>query len=337
MITQSDLDKYDARGMYKIYDEWPNIAKKSYESESEYDRVTEIDHVIFAGMGGSGALGDVFSSILSKINIHVSVVKGYLLPKTTDEKTLVVATSISGNTIETLTVLNSALKMNCKIIAFSSGGKMENFCKKNNVEYRKPVFHHSPRASFTGYLYSMLKALSDVLPIEENEVNESIDFLKKTHAKVSTQNLTETNESLNLARWINGIPLIYYPGGLQAAAIRFKNSLQENAKMHAAIEDVVEACHNGIVAWEQRSNVKPILIEGTEDHIKTKERWEIIKKYFKENKIEYREIHSISGNILSKLICLIYLLDYSTIYLAVQSKIDPSPVNSIDYIKKKLN
>src|SRR3989338_2514569 len=306
MITQSDLDKYDARGMYKIYDEWPNIAKKSYESESEYDRVTEIDHVIFAGMGGSGALGDVFSSILSKINIHVSVVKGYLLPKTTDEKTLVVATSISGNTIETLTVLNSALKMNCKIIAFSSGGKMENFCKKNNVEYRKPVFHHSPRASFTGYLYSMLKALSDVLPIEENEVNESIDFLKKTHAKVSTQNLTETNESLNLARWINGIPLIYYPGGLQAAAIRFKNSLQENAKMHAAIEDVVEACHNGIVAWEQRSNVKPILIEGTEDHIKTKERWEIIKKYFKENKIEYREIHSISGNILSKLICLIY-------------------------------
>ena len=127
MITQSDLDKYDARGMYKIYDEWPNIAKKSYESESEYDRVTEIDHVIFAGMGGSGALGDVFSSILSKINIHVSVVKGYLLPKTTDEKTLVVATSISGNTIETLTVLNSALKMNCKIIAFSSGGKMENF------------------------------------------------------------------------------------------------------------------------------------------------------------------------------------------------------------------
>ena len=310
MITQSDLDKYDARGMYKIYDEWPNIAKKSYESESEYDRVTEIDHVIFAGMGGSGALGDVFSSILSKINIHVSVVKGYLLPKTTDEKTLVVATSISGNTIETLTVLNSALKMNCKIIAFSSGGKMENFCKKNNVEYRKPVFHHSPRASFTGYLYSMLKALSDVLHIEENEVNESIDFLKKTHAKVSTQNLTETNESLNLARWINGIPLIYYPGGLQAAAIRFKNSLQENAKMHAAIEDVVEACHNGIVAWEQRSNVKPILIEGTEDHIKTKERWEIIKKYFKENKIEYREIHSISGNILSKLICLIYLLDY---------------------------
>src|SRR3989344_6324853 len=337
MITQSDLDKYDARGMYKIYDEWPNIAKKSYESESEYDRVTEIDHVIFAGMGGSGALGDVFSSILSKINIHVSVVKGYLLPKTTDEKTLVVATSVLGNTTETLTVLNSAVKMNCKIIAFSSGGKMEEFCKKNKVEYRKLVFYHSPRASFAGYLYSMLKILDDILTVKEIDVHESINSLNKMHTMISTQNLSETNESLNIAKWINGIPLIYYPCGLQAAAIRFKNSLQENAKMHALTEDIVEACHNGIVAWEKRSNVKPILIQGTDDYIKTKERWKILKEYFKENEIEYREIYSVGRNILSKLICLIYLFDYSSIYLAVQREIDPSPVNSIDYIKKKLN
>ena len=337
MIDLTTLLKYDSQKMFEVYDSWPKISTNSYKSDLKPIEFSGIDHIVFAGMGGSGALGDTFASILSKTNLHVSVVKGYLLPKTTDEKTLVVATSVLGNTTETLTVLNSAVKMNCKIVAFSSGGKMEEFCKKNKVEYRKLAFYHSPRASFAGYLYSMLKILNDILTVEEIDVHESIDSLNKMHTMVSTQNISETNESLNIAKWINGIPLIYYPWGLQAAAIRFKNSLQENAKMHALTEDVVEACHNGIVAWEKSSNVKPILIEGTDDYIKTKERWKILKEYFKENEIEYREIHSVGRSILSKLICLIYLLDYSSIYLAVQRKIDPSPVNSIDYIKKKLN
>ena len=70
--------------------------------------------------------------------------------------------------------------------------------------------------------------------------------------------------------------------------------------------------------------------------MKTKERWEIIKEYFKSKNIEYEEVYSVNGNIISKLVCLIYLLDYTSIYLAILSKIDPSPVNAIDFIKKKL-
>ena len=140
----------------------------------------------------------------------------------------------------------------------------------------------------------------------------------------------------SLAKWISDIPLIYYPWGLQAAAVRFKNSLQENSKLHAMTEDVIETCHNGVVSWEKPSIVKPILLEGVDDYIKTKERWKILKEYFKINDIEYREILSVKGSILSKLINLIYLLDYSTIYRAVLSKTDPSPVKSIDFIKSKL-
>jgi len=123
---------------------------------------------------------------------------------------------------------------------------------------------------------------------------------------------------------------------LQATAIRFKNSLQENAKSHAIAEDVIEACHNGIVSWEKPSDVKPILIEGADDYFKTKERWKILKEYFETNKIDYREVFSVKGNILSKLINLIYLLDYSTIYLAVKLGIDPSPISSIDFMEKRL-
>ena len=110
----------------------------------------------------------------------------------------------------------------------------------------------------------------------------------------------------------------------------------ENAKIHAMAEDVIEACHNGIVSWEKSSNVKPVLLEGEDDYIKTKERWRILKEYLESNEIDYRQITSVKGSILSKLINLIYMLDYSSIYLAIKSGVDPSPLRSIDYVKERL-
>jgi len=100
-------------------------------------------------------------------------------------------------------------------------------------------------------------------------VEEAISSLEITRNNIFSNNLTEDNISLKLADWIKGIPLIYYPWGLQSAAIRFKNSLQENSKIHVITEDVIESCHNGIVAWKKNSNVQPILIRGNDDHIKT--------------------------------------------------------------------
>jgi glucose/mannose-6-phosphate isomerase len=332
----STLEKYDLKKMYKIYDNWPKIAEESFESKLDIVDFKDIDHIVFAGMGGSGTLGDIFSSILSKTNIHVSIVKGYLLPKTVDKNSLVVFTSVSGNTVETLSVLKNAEKMECKTISFSSGGLLEKFCKENNLEFRKIEKNHSPRASFVSYLYSMLRVLQNIIPISKNEIENSIKELKILNEKISSNNLTSENPALKLAEKISGIPLIYYPWGLQAAAIRFKNSLQENAKIHAIVEDVVEASHNGVVAWEKKSEIFPMLLQGHDDYIKTKERWNVLKTYFDNNEITYQEISSINGNILSKLIHLVYLLDYTSIYKAVLSNTDPTPVKSIDFIKSKL-
>lgn len=322
--------------MYKVYDRWADIALDSYNLEDKPTEFVNLNHIVFCGMGGSGAIGDMFSSILSKTNIHVSIVKGYLIPNTIDENTLVIATSISGNTVETLTALDSARGKKCKIIAISSGGKMEEYCKKYGINFRKVTQNHSPRASFSGFLYFLIRILEDILPITSEEINESIKELQNTKNIISSLNLTDSNPSLELAKWITGIPLIYYPAGLNAAAIRFKNSLQENSKMHVMTEDIIEACHNGIVSWEKPSNVQPILLRGTDDYEKTKERWEIVKNYFDEKNIDYKEIISVEGSILSKLINLIYLLDYTSIYHSVLSKIDPSPINSIDFIKEKI-
>jgi glucose/mannose-6-phosphate isomerase len=330
------LEKYDSQKMYKVYDEWPEIARKSFESVQKTVNFKNIDHIVFVGMGGSGGIGDLFSSILSKTDIHVSLVKGYLLPNTVDQNTLVVVTSVSGNTDETLTVLESTKKIKCNVIAFSSGGKMEQFCNENQIIFRKISLFHSPRASLINFTYTILKILNSILPIDKKDIMKSIDELKIIKEQIDSNNLSDTNPAINLAKWISGIPTIYYPHGLQSAATRFKSSLQENAKTHVIIEDVIETCHNGIVSWERPSNVQPILLQGYDDYIKTKERFKIIKEFFVENNIDYKEINSISGNILTKTICLMYILDYTSIYKAILLKIDPTPVKSIDYIKKKI-
>lgn len=213
---------------------------------------------------------------------------------------------------------------------------MAEYCKKHRIHFENIPQIHSPRASFVSYLYSMLKVLTPVIKINNNDINESLSFLEKTSKNISSNNLSQSNISLSLAEWITGIPMIYYPWGLQAAAIRFKNSLQENSKLHAMAEDVVESCHNGIVSWEKNSIVQPILIEGTDDYEKTKEIWKIIKDFFTINQIDYREIYTVKGSILCKLICLIYILDMCTIYNAVISKIDPSPIKGINFVKENL-
>ena len=336
LITKLDIENIDKKEMYKIYDKWSEIAKNTYEENWKSLKYENIDDIVFAGMGGSGSIGDIFSAILSQTKLHVTIVKGYALPKTVDKNSLVVITSVSGNTAEALSILDQAKSSDCNLIAVSSGGKIEQICNENKIEYRKIKKYNSPRASLVSFIFSMLKILKFIIPIKEEDIIESLENLKQLQNKISSNNLTDSNKALSLAKEISGIPLIYYPWGLQAAGIRFKNSLQENAKMHAMVEDVVEASHNGIVAWENESQVFPILLQGDKDNIKTKERWKVLKIYFNNSKIEYKEIFSIKGNILAKLMHLIYLLDYTSIYKAVISKIDPTPVKSIDFIKSRL-
>jgi len=331
-----ELELIDSKHMFKAYDNWPKIARESFEEKFTKVDVKNIDHIVFVGMGGSGSIGDAISAILSKKDIHVSNVKGYLLPKTVDSNSLVIATSVSGNTDETLEVIKTVKETGAKAIGFSSGGLMEKYCQNNNIFFQKISMIHSPRASFTKFIYSILNVLDSILPLERKDVLESIESLEKLKKSIFSGNLTKENKSLQLAEFTRNIVAIYYPAGLQASAIRYKNCLQENAKIHAMTEDIIESCHNGIVSWERKTDVNPIIIQGIDDHKKTLERWRVLEDFFKMNKIEYMKIQSIEGNILSKIINLNYLLDYSSIYTAILNKIDPSPVKSIEYVKNRL-
>jgi len=330
------VEEVDSQGIHKVYENWPEIAKKAFNDKIKPLTLENIDHIVLAGMGGSGTICDILKSILSQTPIHVDIVKGYHLPRTVNSNSLVVLNSVSGDTQETLSVLEESFKKGCKTISFSSGGKIKEFCEQNKLEYRYVEKIHSPRASLPVFLYSLLNVLSSIIPIDKKNIIESIEKLEQIKHIISSQNLSENNPALQMATWISGIPMIYYPHGLESVAIRFKNSLQENAKFHAAIENIIEACHNNIVAWEKNSSMIPILIKGYDDHPKTKERWSIIEEFFHKNEIDYNQIESMQGNILTKLITLIYIIDYASIYLAINNGIDPTPISPIDFVKSKL-
>ena len=341
VLDKKRLYAIDKKKIYSIYDQWPKIAEEAYKLNPKSPPITHndtINHIVFAGMGGSGAVGDVFAAILSKTPMHVTVTKGYELPRTVDKNTMVVATSVSGNTQETQTVLEAASRTVAKTVAFSSGGKIAEFCKRKNIKHTYIEQIHSPRASFVSMMFTMLRAFEDILPLHREDVTEAIKRLEKMHKKISSSNFDDIgNSAQSLAFLIESIPLIYYPFGLQAAATRFKNSLQENAKKHAMTEDVVEACHNGIVAWERISFVTPVIIRGSDDHPKTKERWDILCDYFDKRGIWYETMYAEAGGILAKLMGLIYYGDYTSIYRAIYDGVDPSPIRSIRYVKSKLH
>ena len=184
-----DLERIDKKCMFRAYDKWPEIARESFEKRFENIVIDDIDHIVFAGMGGSGSIGDTISAILSKKDIHITNVKGYLLPKTVDSKTLVVGTSVSGNTSEVLSVLQEAKKRSTKIVGFSSGGDMESFCQKNDIFFQKISMIHSPRASYTNFLYSILNILEPILPITKKDIHESISALEKTRNEIFSENI----------------------------------------------------------------------------------------------------------------------------------------------------
>lgn len=334
-ISQSQLAKYDAQDMCSVYDMWPEIAQEAYNAgrDAKIVDTTGINHIVFAGMGGSGALGDYYAALLSNHNTHVTVVKGYRLPKTVDDNTLVVCNSVSGNTSETLTILKKSLRQPCRRIALSAGGKMREFCTQNDIPHYTVDMFHTPRASFVAYAYALLGILK--IGTTAHDIDESISIMQEKRSQIQSTNLTTENPALNLAAKLTKIPLIYYPWGLQAAAVRFKNSLHENAKMHAMIEDVIEAGHNGIMSWEMPADVQPVFIQGADDNRKTKERWKIFEDYFSEKKIPCIVINSSGRHIMTKLVNLIYLLDYSTIYLAAIRGVNPTSTDSIKYIKER--
>ncbi|MGQ9468286.1 MAG: bifunctional phosphoglucose/phosphomannose isomerase [Nitrososphaerales archaeon] len=342
MLSSSEVKKIDKSGLYKVYEDWPIHCKKAYKIKVDAPDTSNVEKIVYAGMGGSATPGDILQDWLKdSTDIPFYVIKDYHLPKFAGKDTFVLAVSCSGNTEETLSIVHESLKAGCKVATISSGGLLEEMSLKNNVPHNRIAFTLLSRASFPYMFYVSANILASCGFIRglEDQIHNSIRVAEDVSKYVSTEASIEENLSKKIAIWLyDSLPLIYGSNLNRAVVIRFKNSLNENAKMHAIIDVMPELCHNEIVAWEgiKDKPLKPLFLRYGEEPPEVKARFEIFKELIRDAGFEILEAWSWGEDQLSKIISLLYILDFTSIYLAVLRGLDPAPTLNIEKMKKRL-
>jgi glucose/mannose-6-phosphate isomerase len=326
--------------LYKIYQNWPRhfISAQSFTSKLDRDP-SYYDMVVFSGMGGSGTVCDILNDLLERFGTIPSIsLKGKIVPSFIGKRTLVIISSISGNTMECILSLNQAIKKNAEVICISSGGELKEISIKYGLRHIKiPEASHS-RASFPYLLLPGLGLINEFLtrPMLDN-IKFLSDELEGIYKKVSLDVPFESNIAMQMANFLNNsLVFCLTSPSLISVGTRFKNSLNENSKVHCISESILEASHNEIVpfTYESRKIYRKVLLLSWKHEIDAvNERFNKIRSLLKDLNHPIFEVNSPQQNILHSLVCSVYLLDITTIYLAALRKIDPSPTPAIDILK----
>ncbi len=344
-----EISKIDKSNMIESVQEFPEQIEQSEKivEQSNLDSIYKVDNIVVTGMGGSAISGDIIQAFFrDKTEIPVYVNRQYDLPKWVHKDTLVLAQSYSGNTEETLSSFKHAYQKRCKIIGISSGGKLEEYCKKRNVNHIKIPTGYQPRAA-TGYmLFIALNVLKNtgILRIDiDKEIDETIRESKQVRDNNNKDIPSEKNFCKKTAERINGnIPQVYAFKQYSPIAKRWCTQFNENSKIICRYDEVSESNHNDIVGWsmspEFTKNFSCILFRDKEEEsIYMEKRFEFMKKLFKTNAKDMIEINIEGKKTLSKMIKTMYIGDFISCYLAILRKIDPTPVNIISELKDELS
>jgi len=342
------ISKIDKSNMLKSIEDFPEQIKKSYEivESSTLKSIYKVDNVIFSGMGGSAISGDILQAFFrDKLDIPIYVNRQYELPKWSHKDTLVLIQSYSGNTEETLSSFKHAYQKRCKIIGISSGGKLEEFCKKRDIDHIKIPSGYQPRAA-TGYmLFSALLALkkTGILRMDiDKDIQETIAVAENFRDKNKKDVPTEKNLSKQISKKIyQKIPQIYGWKEYTPIAKRWCTQFNENSKIICRYDEVSESNHNDIVGWSLDSDVTKKFIcilfrEKNEESIYLSTRLDFMKKLFETNAADTVEINIDGKKRLAKMIYTMYLGDFVSFYLAILRNIDPTPVSIISELKEEL-
>ncbi len=318
----------DNSNMLKIIEDFPQQCKTALSLTKGMTISGKVDKIIVAGMGGSAVSGDLLKIFMHDSKIPVFVVRDYKVPNFVDENTLLFAVSYSGNTEETLSAFEDAQKKKAKIIAVTSGGQLATMAKKT-VKIPAGL---QPRAAL-GYLFlPVLGVLVNSGIVKENssDVNEMLDILSKTN------DFKTFGEKL--AKQIgNKTPLVYASESIGAVAYRWKTQLNENSKTAAFTHVFSEMNHNEIVGYQTMGKEKfiSIFIRDNFDNDTIKKRMDITKEIISQ-RVDVAEAYTKGNSLLSRLFSGIYYGDFVSYYLAIQNKIDPTPVTVIENLKKRL-
>jgi glucose/mannose-6-phosphate isomerase len=350
-MMASDIERItsvDKANMLDGLARFPDQIKEALAIAEQTQRFNflKIDNVVVAGMGASAISGDIMASLFrDKLDVPLVVNREYDLPKWVNKDTLIICISYSGNTDETLSSFKLASQKKCKIICISTGGKLQDLAEKREVPFVKIPAGIQPRAATAYLLFPsviFLKKIGLLKATIDADIDETIAVTKDF---VSTNNKSvpeETNLAKQLAKKIFGtIPQIYGWGIYTPIAIRWRHQFNENSKIIARTDLVPDCNHNDIVGWSANPEISKqfscvIFRDKEEESIDIGTRLNFMRDLF----------HSTAGNVievppkgksqLAKMMYLMCLGDFTSCYLAVLRGIDPSPVDIITELKKRL-
>ena len=339
------IERVDRGGMLDVIEKFPEQVEEAIKigkdalSEIKQGTFKNIKNVIITGMGGSAIGGEMIASLFKKESrVPIIVNRGYELPSFAGKETLLIAVSYSGNTEETLSCFKEAINNECKTISISSGGKLERMAEHADFHIKIPA-GMQPRAALAYLLFPQIEILGKAGIIKKVDVSGVKKTLSAMRDRMKKDVPSAENPAKRIAMRIEGTAIIYGHGFMEAAATRWRQQLNENAKMMAFDFGVPEANHNELMAWEgiEESNglITCIFLRHENESEQIKKRFDFMKKIY-EKYADGVEIFADGGDEISRLMSVVYMGDYVSNYCALLRDIDPTPVSLIQKLKKKL-
>lgn len=340
------LDKSD---MYSKLTGFPNQVRDAYNNLSDI-RLPSLKNdkygsIVIAGMGGSAIGGDfVRALLLDESTIPLLVVRNYSLPRFVGKNSLVIAVSYSGNTEEVIAVYQEARRRGSTCVVVSSGGKLSSAARNDKVPLITVKEGYHPREAVGYLLLSIYHILGEtrLFSIRLEDIEMLSSFLEQSGSKL----VSEVSESENSAKFMAGrcfgkLPIIFCDGGVyEVAAKRLKNQLAENSKVLSFVSVLPESNHNEIVGFEKLTipgeKLIAIMIYDELSHPRIKAGMKAVSRILGDRGIEIMEIKPAGTSCLERIFSLIQRADFSSFYLAILNDQDPSPIKSIDDLKREL-
>ncbi len=305
---------------------------------------TGVDKVVILGMGGSAIGGNLVSGLAaSEARLPILVHRDYNLPAFVDERTLVIASSYSGNTEEILSSFEQSLKTKAKKLAITTGGKLKAMAEAARVPVFSFAYKAQPRAAPGYSILPILGFLQKLgfLSDKSTDVSETIQVLHETIQKINEQVPTPDNPAKQLARYLYGhLPVIYGADFITEVAHRWKTQLNENSKAWAFHEVFPELNHNAVVGYQfprkLASRIRVIILRSSLLGQRTLLRQKITYGLLKDAGVDCQYVDGKGNCQLSQMMSLVLIGDYVSYYLAILYRTDPTPVKVIDYLKEQL-
>ena len=323
--------------MEKLVDAFIDHLKSALEIGENFKALLsgEIRNVLVLGMGGSGIGGSIAAQVLSgELKVPVLSCKDYSIPSFVSENTLIIASSYSGNTEETLTALDEARKKTKNIICLCSGGKIEQIAKENSFAHIVIPGGMPPRAAL-GYSFPQLIRIFNSCELINWDIN---GVFGNVIALLEAEKENMKKEARKVAGILSDkLPVIYSESGYEGVGIRFRQQLNENSKKLCWHHVFPEMNHNELVGWREESAEKAVvMLRNDSDLPRNQKRMELSKDIFKKYNPEIIEIFSKGSNKLERSLYLIHLCDWISVYIAEINHTDPVEIEVINYFKSEL-